>query len=427
MGEINRRYQYDALDRLTHISDSLRGQTDYRYDAAGQIVRATQSQNGKSQTKLFGYDSELNLNSIKTTPQVDSVIGIAEQKLHYDTAGRVIKTPHSTLSYDENGRLQQKTEDKDGFRPQQTRYHWDVYDRLIGVTLPDGERWHYRYDPFGRRVEKHRQDSDENHVYRWDGDNLIAHEIKLGKSERKTEWIYEPDSFRPLAQINQQGENGTPRLSYIITDHAGTVSELCDESGTVLWQGKQALWGGFSEKTDNNITCDLRYQGQIADKETGLYYNRHRYYDSDSCQYLSSDPIGLAGGIRPNSYVADPVNWVDPLGLAKSACPGDKSKIPKDLPKNIDEGKQGKHIKGHNNYIDGKSYFNEDINPQELLDGVHSGSYPIVSAGARGNPVVDFGKSIGVDARSNLSTRFGQIHYGKSGAHIVPHNPNLVK
>ncbi|WP_255958185.1 RHS repeat-associated core domain-containing protein [Vibrio campbellii] len=54
----------------------------------------------------------------------------------------------------------------------------------------------------------------------------------------------------------------------------------------------------------------------MYDRETGLYYNRHRYYDSDSGQYLSSDPIGMAGGLRPQAYVQNPLEWVDPLGLA---------------------------------------------------------------------------------------------------------------
>ncbi|MFP1729760.1 RHS repeat-associated core domain-containing protein, partial [Lonsdalea quercina] len=64
------------------------------------------------------------------------------------------------------------------------------------------------------------------------------------------------------------------------------------------------------------VYCELRYQGQIYDAETGLYYNRHRYYDADSGQYISPDPIGLAGGLRPQGYVHNPLEWVDPLGLS---------------------------------------------------------------------------------------------------------------
>jgi RHS repeat-associated protein len=86
------------------------------------------------------------------------------------------------------------------------------------------------------------------------------------------------------------------------------------------------LWGktevSFAKKTDNYqpvVDCSLRFQNQWEDKETGLYYNLNRYYDPDSGQYLSTDPIGLEGGIRTHGYVHDPMQWVDPLGLA--GCP----------------------------------------------------------------------------------------------------------
>ncbi|MFP1787785.1 RHS repeat-associated core domain-containing protein, partial [Lonsdalea quercina] len=61
------------------------------------------------------------------------------------------------------------------------------------------------------------------------------------------------------------------------------------------------------------------------DAETGLYYNRHRYYDADSGQYISPDPIGLAGGLRPQGYVHNPLEWVDPLGLSR--CPPEKTRV----------------------------------------------------------------------------------------------------
>ncbi len=51
------------------------------------------------------------------------------------------------------------------------------------------------------------------------------------------------------------------------------------------------------------MDCSLRFQNQWEDDETGLYYNLHRYYDPDSGQYLSQDPIGLAGGLRTHGYV----------------------------------------------------------------------------------------------------------------------------
>ncbi|MEF1257128.1 RHS repeat-associated core domain-containing protein [Vibrio sp. M260112] len=156
------------------------------------------------------------------------------------------------------------------------------------------------------------------------------------------EWVYEPDSFRPLAQINTDNVHGTSALSYVVTDHAGTPRELCSEQGHIIWRGQHELWGSykhqhlqgltkqyFEDAANHPIECDLRYQGQFYDRETGLYYNRHRYYDTDSGQYLSSDPIGMAGGLRPQAYVHNPMDWVDPFGLV-GAAHGDEPKRPLD-------------------------------------------------------------------------------------------------
>jgi len=62
----------------------------------------------------------------------------------------------------------------------------------------------------------------------------------------------------------------------------------------------------------------LRFQGQQVDDETGLSYNRHRYYDPDAGRFVSRDPIGLRGGVNVYQYVPNPTHWIDPLGLACS-------------------------------------------------------------------------------------------------------------
>ena len=69
----------------------------------------------------------------------------------------------------------------------------------------------------------------------------------------------------------------------------------------------------------------------------------------------------------------------------------------------------------------------QSVNAQKLLDGVHEGDLKIVSHGVRGNPVVDFKQSIGIDSGSGKITQFGQIYSGENGAHIVPYNPDLIK
>ncbi|MEI7378205.1 HNH/endonuclease VII fold putative polymorphic toxin, partial [Dickeya chrysanthemi] len=170
-------------------------------------------------------------------------------------------------------------------------------------------------------------------AYRWDGDQLSGQTQYRadGSVARAVQWVYEPGSFRPLAQVEEKG--GRTQLHYIVTDLTGTARELCSEAGEVHWRGEQGLWGVHREDrrpiplrrwlgdaANEEVYCELRYQGQVYDSETGLYYNRHRYYDPETAQYLSSDPIGLGGGIRPQAYVHNPLEWVDPLGLV--GCPG---------------------------------------------------------------------------------------------------------
>jgi len=64
-----------------------------------------------------------------------------------------------------------------------------------------------------------------------------------------------------------------------------------------------------------DIENNLRFQGQYFDEETGLHYNRHRYYNPNTGQFTQQDPIGLLGGINNYQYAPNPVQWVDPLGL----------------------------------------------------------------------------------------------------------------
>ncbi|MEQ9906646.1 RHS repeat-associated core domain-containing protein, partial [Pectobacterium odoriferum] len=295
----------------------------------------------RRQARLFGYDSEQNLCEVsQIAPGLGETLkvqdAVVQASARYDAAGRVVERGHTQYQYDDCGRLAMKRETRPGFRPKDTHFDWDVQDRLVRVSLPDGARWRYRYDAFGRRVSKVREGQVTSAqavarvAYRWDGDQLIGQQQYYadGSAAREVQWVYEPGSFRPLAQVEAQGDS--TQLHYIVTDLTGTARELCSEEGEIRWRGEQGLWGAHREErrpiplrrylgdaANEEVYCELRYQGQLYDAETGLYYNRHRYYDAESGQYLSPDPIGLHGGFRPQGYVTNPLEWVDPLGLDK--------------------------------------------------------------------------------------------------------------
>jgi len=103
---------------------------------------------------------------------------------------------------------------------------------------------------------------------------------------------------------------------------------LTTEAGKIAWQAQLDVYGvvreenvaaaGSDAATESERTANpWRYPGQYEDAETGLYYNRFRYYDPETGRYLSEDPIGLAGGVASYGYVGAPNGWVDPFGLKK--------------------------------------------------------------------------------------------------------------
>ncbi|WP_409455367.1 RHS repeat-associated core domain-containing protein [Proteus vulgaris] len=98
-----------------------------------------------------------------------------------------------------------------------------------------------------------------------------------------------------------------------------------------------AFWQSHDDYADNdpeNTECHFRFAGQYEDKESGLYYNRFRYYDKDTGQYISPDPIGLLGSFNPYGYVHCPMGWIDPFGLAGGQ--GNKGEPKTTITKGID-------------------------------------------------------------------------------------------
>jgi RHS repeat-associated protein len=74
----------------------------------------------------------------------------------------------------------------------------------------------------------------------------------------------------------------------------------------------------------------LGFAGQQWDEESGLFYNRHRFYLPEAACYLTPDPIGLAGGENTYAYVPNPQSAIDPLGLAVCSARVRQAKMLKD-------------------------------------------------------------------------------------------------
>lgn len=102
---------------------------------------------------------------------------------------------------------------------------------------------------------------------------------------------------------------------HVHVDHLGTPKALTDASGQVAWKADYSPFGK-ANITSQGPTFNLRFPGQYFDAETGLHYNWRRYYDPNTGRYITSDPIGLAGGINTYTYaLSNPVIYTDPTGL----------------------------------------------------------------------------------------------------------------
>jgi RHS repeat-associated protein len=105
------------------------------------------------------------------------------------------------------------------------------------------------------------------------------------------------DMRKGLQEIKQQEQTPVEIHYYYHCDHLGTPLALTDRQGQVVWAAKLDPWGNVQEEYNpNDIEQNIRLPGQHHDRETGLYYNRHRYYDPKIRNYINQDPIGLRGG-----------------------------------------------------------------------------------------------------------------------------------
>ncbi|WP_144818520.1 RHS repeat-associated core domain-containing protein, partial [Enterobacter sp. DE0047] len=331
---LERIYRYTGRGELAGVSDTLRGEIQYGYDAEGRLLKHYEARRGHS-TAHFRYDAAGNLLPDDDLPALPV------------TGNRLLHWQHRVMEYDTWGNLVSRrsaTGDQ--------HYVYDAENRLIKAegTGPEGRfTAQYHYDALGRRTRKTvtTQRGTSETRFLWQGYRLLQEQQK----DRCRTYVYDPnEAYSPLARIDHLRNDSQGDICWFSTDLNGAPMDVTDEQGNLCWSGQYGSFGEVRYQSDGfsrllqATTPDpqpLRYAGQYADSETGLHYNLFRYYDPQVGRFTVQDPTGLAGGLNLYHYAPNPLGWIDPWGLSKDSCVG----TPRDAQKKVERGQGPRDIK----------------------------------------------------------------------------------
>jgi RHS repeat-associated protein len=219
---------------------------------------------------------------------------------NYNSSNELTSTPSGSYTYDNNGNTLTD--------PSGKSYTWDFENRLTQVVVPGTGTVTFKYDPFGRRVQKSGPSGTVNYLY--DGENLLEEIDQIGNLLARYTQVNQMDEV--LAELRSSTS------SYYQGDGLGTVTALSNSTGALANTYTYSSFGKPITST-GTLVNSLRYTGREWDSETGFYYYRARYYDSEGGRFLSEDPIRLnSGTVNFYGYADDdPINEIDPSGLAR--------------------------------------------------------------------------------------------------------------
>jgi RHS repeat-associated protein len=222
-----------------------------------------------------------------------------------DAANRLTVSGPQSLTYDANGNLT-----GDGSQT----YVWNARDQLVQIKdANDVVLASFTYDALGRRQTKIVGGVASGYVY--DGANIVqelAGSASNNGNPANVKASYVSGGIDEVFAKQDGSGTGATTLTYL-TDALGSTVRLVDAAGAKVVDYTYDPYGNTS--TDAAVDNPFQYTGRENDG-TGLYYYRARYYSPKLARFISSDPIGLAGGINTYTYVGgNPLSRVDPLGL----------------------------------------------------------------------------------------------------------------
>ncbi len=313
VSDIERDGLHREVERTQGVLRSFRS-----YDAAGRLtLQQAHAPGGPAIDRRFAYTPAGLLDTMHDCGRLHNyafdaigrLVGWDNQRFQYDPAHDFVHG--HTVICDGLGRLTERRS-RSGDR---LLLLWGDDDNLVQTwaqpTGGEARRTDYLYDALGRRTCK--MSSDSLTRFTWDGDHLLSE----ANERRRRVFVYEPESYVPLAQVQTLAdEQGPGQIAYYHCDQIGIPREMTLVDGSICWRAGIGPWGEVQEcEAHADWDQPFRMQGQYCDEESGLYHTRHRYYDPQLAGFVSPDPLGLIGGINLYAYPRDPTRFIDPLGL----------------------------------------------------------------------------------------------------------------
>ncbi|MFA7998674.1 RHS repeat-associated core domain-containing protein, partial [Escherichia coli] len=312
----------------------------YRYDEYGRLAEKTDRipagviRTDDERTHHYHYDSQHRLVFYTRIQHGEPLV---ESRYLYDPLGRRMAK-----------RVWRRERDLTGWmslsrKPEVTWYGWDgdrlttvqtdttriqtVYEPgsftpLIRIETDNGEREKTQRRSLAEKLQQEGSEDGHGVVFPAELVRLLDRlegEIRADRvSSESRQWLAQCGlTVERLAAQIEPVYLPERKIHLYHCDHRGLPLALISEDGNTAWSGEYDEWGNLlNEENPHHLHQPYRLPGQQHDEESGLYYNRNRYYNPLLGRYITQDPIGLAGGWSLYAYPLNPVNGIDPLGLS---------------------------------------------------------------------------------------------------------------
>ncbi|ESF89745.1 rhsA [Salmonella enterica subsp. enterica serovar Paratyphi B str. ATCC BAA-1585] len=325
-------YRYDKYGRLTEKTDRIpegvvirmndERTHRYEYDNQHRLVHYVRTQHGETQAEgRYLYDP--------LGRRVGKRVWKRELVHWSDTRMELSRRPYVTWYGWEGDRL---TTIQTGQSRVQTVYGPGSFTPLVRIETDNAELEKTQHRSLAEKLSQ--EGSEDGQAVQLPAaltamlDRLEGELRRNAVSEESRAWLA-GCGLTPEQMAGQLEPEYIPqrKIHLYHCDQRGLPLALITPDNTVAWRGEYDEWGNLSgEENPEHLEQVIRLPGQQYDEESGLYYNRHRYYNPGQGRYITQDPIGLRGGWNLYQYPLNPLNYIDPMGLEPLLLPPPRQK-----------------------------------------------------------------------------------------------------